>query len=41
VATADRYLGHLLVGPGVYRFKRGKISVVAFKYSDALKCIGQ
>jgi hypothetical protein len=41
VASADRYLRHLLLVPGVHRIKRGRTSLVSFTYSEALKAIGQ
>ena len=41
VATADRYLRHLLAVPGVVGLKRGRLLVVSFSFGDALKAIGR
>lgn len=41
VATADRYLRHLSVIPGVVSRKSGRLLILSFSYGDALKAIGR
>lgn len=41
VATADRYLRHLVDVPGVVTLKRGRLRVVSFSFGNALKAIGR
>lgn len=41
VATADRYLHHLLTIPGMVGLKRGRRLLVSFSFGDALKAIGR
>jgi hypothetical protein len=41
VATADRYIRHLLDVPGVGSLKKGRMLVVSFSFGDALKAIGK
>ena len=41
VATADRYIRHLVLVPGVVMAKRGRRLLVSFSFGDALKEIGR